>query len=60
MKESDRQMFFDVNAIYSSTETDDEEISGMFDDKGFGDSFGGGDFLKLEEELKKVRSIKKP
>ncbi|CCI73945.1 ECU06_0935 [Encephalitozoon cuniculi GB-M1] len=60
MKESDRQIFFDVNTTYSSTETD-EEISGMFDDKVFPeDSLGGGDFLKLEEELKKVRSIKKP
>ncbi|KAG5860086.1 hypothetical protein KMI_03g05370 [Encephalitozoon hellem] len=61
MKESDRQIFFDINAIHSSTETDEcDEISDMFDEKIFGDSFGGGDFLKLEEELRKVRNIKKP
>ncbi|AHL30118.1 uncharacterized protein Eint_060865 [Encephalitozoon intestinalis ATCC 50506] len=60
MKESDRQIFFDVNAIHSSTETTEEdEISDMFDERMFNDSLGGGDFIKLEEELKKVRSIKK-
>lgn len=58
MKECDRRMFFDVSNAESSSDSG-TEVSDVFDDKVFLNDSSAGDFAKLEEELKRVRDIRR-
>ena len=58
MRECDRQVFFDVSNAESSSDSSNE-ISDVLDDKVFLNDSSAGDFAKLEEELKRVRNIRR-